>query len=365
MFDYRYEDYQEDANRINVQTQAGAFDLAPLKWLTLRGEIVYDAVSGNTPTGSPPPNQITNWVLDANGNPPPGANLSTVPLTHMSDIRWAGSLAATMSYGQQRLTPMFSWGQEHDYTARGVGLTYAIDLNEKNTTLNAGWSGDWDLVLPNGFLHTTQPKNSDDVLVGVNQLLGPKTVLTLNLGYSNARGYLNDQYRGVLFESTPQGDPLDPALEPENRPSTRNKYTAYVYLAQDVTPLRASGEFSYRFFYDSYSIQAHTFQLGWNQKLGRLLTLSPFARYYYQTAASFYVTQLPDYDTRPTYYSADYRLSKLETLTVGVDVVFKLKEFLHVYAGYKRYVMQGLDGVTSSSAYPQANVFSIGGRLWF
>jgi hypothetical protein len=75
--------------------------------------------------------------------------------------------------------------------------------------------------------------------------------------------------------------------------------------------------------------------------------------------------RLPDYDTRPTYYSADYRLSKLDTLTLGVNVSWKLKEWLSIDAGYRRYVMNGLDGITSSTAYPKANVYSMGARIWF
>jgi len=361
---YRFANYKEDANRINIETQSGYFELKPKSWLTLQGEVVYDAISGMTPTGSPPPSTIT-FVPDPNGNPPPGANSTSVPLSHMYDIRWAGSLSGTFAYKQHRLTPQFSYGEEHDYKATGAALNYSVDLNEKNTTINAGWSHNWDQVLPNGFLHQQMSKGANDLILGVNQLLGPKTVLTLNGAYGHADGYLNDQYKGVLFDNEPQGDPLSPALEPENRPQTRNKYVAYLSLTQDVTPLDASVEGTYRFFYDSYAIQAHMFQVGWFQKLGKTVVISPMARYYYQSAASFYVVRLPDYDTRPTYYSADYRLSKLDTLTLGVNVSWKLKEWLSIDAGYRRYVMNGLDGITSSTAYPKANVYSMGARIWF
>jgi hypothetical protein len=34
-------------------------------------------------------------------------------------------------------------------------------------------------------------------------------------------------------------------------------------------------------------------------------------------------------------------------------------------ASYYRYMMHGLDGVTSQSAYPSANVGSLGLRIWF
>jgi len=362
---YRYESYKEDGSRINIETQSGLFEIAPKRWLTLKADVVYDAISGASPTGSPPPASITNWVTDPNGNLPPGANSTSVPLSPMSDERWAGSLAPTFSYKQHRLTPLFSYGQEHDYKARGAALNYAVDLNEKNTTLNLGWSHSWDEVLPNGFLHTTEPKSADDFILGVNQLLGPKTVLTANLAYGNAHGYLNDQYKGVLFESTPQGDPSAPALEPEQRPGDRNKYIAYISLLQDITPLNASVEGSYRFFHDSFNVNAHTFELGWHQKIGKLLVVSPIFRYYHQGEASFYVTQLPDYDTRPEFYSADYRLSQLQTLTLGITASLKLNDWLWLDAGYKRYVMDGLDGETSATAYPKAHIVSIGARLWF
>lgn len=362
---YRFENYAEDANRIHVETQSGIFDFKAYPWLTFHGDIVYDAISGASPTGAPPPSTI-QFVPDANGNPPPGANSTSVPVSHMEDIRWSGSLAATLSYKQHRFTPQFSYGEEHDYRARGAALNYAVDLNEKNTTLNAGWSHNWDEVLPNGFLHSyPQNKEANDLIVGVNQLLGPKTVLTFNLSYSHARGYLNDQYKGVLFDNEPQGDPSSPALEPENRPRQRDKYTAYVSVTQDVTPLDGSVEGSYRFFYDSYAVAAHTFELAWFQKAGKYVLISPMFRYYYQTAASFYAVRFPDYNTRPAYYSADYRLSELQSFTLGINVNFKLKEWLWIDTGYKRYVMQGLDNVTSSTAYPKANVFTIGARVWF
>ena len=123
-----------------------------------------------------------------------------------------------------------------------MALNYSVDFNDKNTTLNLGWSHDWDQVLPHGFLFEEKAKNSHEFLIGVNQLLNPRTVLTVNFTYGHAAGYLNDQYRGVLFDNEPQGDPTAPALEPENRPHTHDRYIGYVSLTQAVTPFNASAE---------------------------------------------------------------------------------------------------------------------------
>lgn len=358
---FRFEQYQEDNGRIGVETDSVLFELQPKSWLTLQGEGVYDAISGFTPTGSPPPNTITF----VESPPPPGASSSSVPLSHMEDKRYAGSLGATLSYKNNRFTPQFSYSQESDYLSRGASLNYSADFNDKNTTLNLGWSHDWDQVLPHGFLFEEKAKNSEEILMGINQLLNPKAVLTANFTYGHASGYLNDQYRGVLFDNEPQGDPSTPALEPENRPRTKDRYIGYVSLTQAVTPFNASAEISYRFSHDTYGVDAHTVQVAWFQKLGKHVVLSPLFRYYYQNAADFYATRFPDYNTRPTYYSADYRLSHLETFAAGVSLNWKIRDWFSFDVAYQRYVMKGLDGVTSPTAYPSANVFTIGARIWF
>ena len=117
---YRYENYQEEGGRIAVQTDSWLFDLKPKPWLTVQGEVVYDAISGFTPTGAPPPNTIT-FVQTP---PPPGASNNAVPISEMHDVRVSGSIGATFSQGLQRFTPSFSYGEEHDYRARGAAFNY-------------------------------------------------------------------------------------------------------------------------------------------------------------------------------------------------------------------------------------------------
>ena len=362
--DYRHEFYKEDAGRINVDTDSVLFEKVLTPWLSAKGEVVYDAISGASPTGAPPPTQIT-FVPPALGGPT-GPFKDTVPLAHLADIRWAGVFEPTFSYGPHRLTPQFAYSEEHDYVSYGAALNYAIDLNQKNTTLNVGWSHNWDKVLPKGFLRIHEHKDSDDFLIGVNQLLGPRTVFTANFTYGNSHGYLNDQYKGVYFvNDVPQLSPDDPALEAEKRPRHRDRYIGYVSLTQGIAPLKASVEGSYRFFHDTFGVDAHTVDLAWFQTLGKHLIVSPNFRYYRQTAATFYAPSFPDFNNPPPYYSADYRLSELESFTGGVIVHVKVTKWLGLDGGYKRYAMRGLDSVTSQSAYPAANIFTLGARLWF
>jgi hypothetical protein len=367
--DYRFENYQEDGGRIHVQTHSLLLEKAITSWLSLKGDMVYDAISGATPTGGPAPSQVANLL------PPQTEPFSSqVPTQHMEDERWAGSAEATLNFGRHHITPGYAYSTEHDYLSHGISLNYAIDLNQKNTTLNAGWSHNFDQVLPNSGTYISKPQNkdTDEFLIGVNQLLGPKTVLTANFTYRNSHGYMDDPYRGVFFDNYPQFDPNSLSLFPEHRPGRRESYIGYLSLSHFVTKLDGSVEGSYRIYDDSFGILAHTVGLAWHQKIGSRVILSPVFRYYRQTAADFYGVHFAGdpsnpFDTTPVpaYYSADYRLSELETFTGGLELNAKITERFSLDLSYKRYEMHGLDRATSPSAYPSAHIVTAGLRVWF
>lgn len=390
--EYRYEEYLEDAERMHVRTHAVGFDVDLASKITAHGLLVYDGISGATPSGELPP-----------------LGSSRVPLAHVEDIRRAGTFGLGLSYGVHTTTPQFTYSEERDYISRGVSLTHTIDFNQKNTTLVLGAAQNYDEV-GGGVLKDFRYKTSTDVLVGVNQLLGPTTVLSVDLSFGYADGYLNDPYRLTTFYLADSPDPifLDPAAinpVPESRPRHRFKQTGFVSLTQYVNPLNASIEGTYRLYHDDWGIWANTVSLTWFQKLGKHLTLAPGFRYYRQSAADFYSagfrgvsfadysngTQiafqdgifvgfagdpgLPDPSTpgvqyvdvpaRPSNYSADYRLSEFEAFTFGIDAQIRIAEHFTLDLGYKRYEMSGLDHKTPNSAYPSAHVFTVGCGIWF
>jgi len=74
-------------------------------------------------------------------------------------------------------------------------------------------------------------------------------------------------------------------------------------------------------------------------------------------------TQIPS--ASGPFYSSDYRLSKLETTSLGMKLVWTPIDRLQLDVAYERYSMRGLDGGTSSYAYPRANVITLGiQRAW-
>jgi len=387
---FSHETYSEDHGRMQVQTETLRLQKTITPWLDLTLREVYDGISGATPTGAPairqlhmrdpfsglpiPPSSITGFTRQLDGvsgasqSPTPRAMAQNkIPTTTSEDERLATDIAVGLTRGPHRLAPEFTFSNEHDYRSWGFALNYTHEFNDKNTTLSLGWSHDYDLVLANQFTFITEKavKNTDRFLIGGTQLLGPGTLLGANLTFGSSRGYLNDPYLGVVFNESD----LDPdnrvVLSGEKRPSSRNSQALFLSLTQSVAPLNASVEGTYRFYHDSYGIFSDTVSLAWFQKVGRWLVLSPSVRYYYQTAADFYGIQFPgdpinDPDRVPKFFSADYRLSEMETFTLGLEANVKLREKLDLRFGYQRYWMRGLDGQTDQSMYPKANIFTVG-----
>jgi hypothetical protein len=225
------------------------------------------------------------------------------------------------------------------------------------------------------FTDERQDKRTYDLLVGVTQVINARTTLTANLTHGRAEGYLTDPYKIIRRKTEILPGVVLPLTFPENRPGEREKWIGYVAFNRAWPEVGAGGalEASYRLYHDSFGVDSHTVAVGWLQKVreGRV-TGHPQARVYRQSAADFYRVTLDDVAFVPTarpnpagpFYAADWRLAELETLTVGVAVTWNVRDWLSVDATYDRYVMRGRDGVTSAQAFPDANVFTLGVRLW-
>ena len=346
--DYRYELYKEESGRIEIQTHSAMSEVELRSWMSLKGQVIYDAISGATPTGALP-----------------GPGSRKVPTVEIDDDRYAGTVEVGMKYHNVTVRPQFAYSDESDYRSISLALNTSVELNQKNTTLHFGVAQNWDTVIPNEgtFLVSEESKDTTDFLVGVTQLLGPKMFVTANFTYGIGSGYFSDPYKGVPFTGYPG------AIFGEKRPDNRNKEIVYLALTRTFDPLQGTAELSYRFYHDSFGVAAHTVGLTWFQKFGSKVVIAPTFRFHDQSAADFYAVSFPGDPevsaSLPRYYSSDYRLSDLHAFTYGVSLLWRIHENVHLDLSYKRYEMFGHDGRTPKDAYPAANVLGLGFRIWF
>jgi hypothetical protein len=147
----------------------------------------------------------------------------------------------------------------------------------------------------------------------------------------------------------------------DTRPGERERRILYLAMTQFIEEADASIETSYRFYDDSYGITAHTLGLAWYQKLGDKFILRPALRYYTQSEADFYGVSFAG---SPKFYSADYRLSEMNTWGYGVKLIWLASSKWQADISIDRYVMSGQDGLTPDDAYPSATMVIAGVRVW-
>ncbi len=351
---YKYVDYRESAGRIAVQTQSALFeqDLGTEMHLKLQG--VIDAIAGASPSGQPAP-----------------AGSDQVPLTYLHDRRKAWEATLSRQFSAANIAVGIADSRESDYTSVGWSINTLTDFNQKNTTLLAGVAGTNDDVKVL-FQTAWAEKRTNDLIMGVTQLLDPRTSVSFDLTWGRATGYLSDQYKVVQrsVEVNP-GDFL--ALQfPENRPGARDKWIAVGSLNHAFTEMHGAIEASYRFYHDTFGTSAHTVEFTWLQQISRVLILKPELRFYDQSAANFYYYRLdqtsivPPFGPPPAqgpFYSSDYRVSALRTYTYGLKVVWTPSVRWQVDAALEQYDMRGKDGVTPQSAYPRATIVTAGLKM--
>ena len=362
-YDYSYQLYQEDSQRIRVESNylRGKIDLDDAT--SFRVQWLSDAISGSSPTGALPT----------------GPQNPTQPyLSDVEDLRTGLLGALSRQFGDHRLELEISRSQENDYLSHGYALSDTWQLNQKNTTISYGFSYLNDLVtVP---VLGERDKHGYDLFAGVSQILDKNTVVAANLTIGYNQGYLNDPYKVVQrneIESIPDG--LGGTIEipvvniyRENRPDQRFRQVLQLEAKHDFVAADGVLDGILRLGHDDFGVFSQTVQLEWRQSVGSHFQVVPFFRYYRQNAAEFFANTLnglpianpaEDPSGSGQNYSADYRLSSLNTVSGGLRLRCQFNDHFSATAAYERYVMSGSGNSADRSpdpSYPNASIWTFG-----
>lgn len=303
-------------------------------------KLTLDTLTGPSPSGATPSSTARTFTGPSGGDHytvKPGK----IPLDDtFKDTRYALALNySSPLFADVKANYGLNFSNEYDYRSLGGSLRLQRDFFEHNTTLAFGGAYSYDTVDPVGGTPdplsikplssgnqaqdeaaddnkgSSQDKKIVDLLLGVTQVLDPRSLLRINLVYSHSSGYLTDPYK-ILSVVGSDGEPLRYVYE--SRPGSRTKTGPYVeYLrAIGADTLRAS----YRFQTDDWGIDSHTVELSYRWRFNDADYLEPQLRYYRQTAADFYHVAL--YDGQETLVgdaTANYRLGAMDAWTGGLQ----------------------------------------------
>ncbi len=171
-----------------------------------------------------------------------------------------------------------SYSKENDYTARAFGLSDAWTFAGGRGTLHGGVSFSSDIVAP--VTNTLElPKKQQGFALGWTWVLDERDLFDVSASLMNQTGYLDDPYKIVPVGTNPSF--VD---TPEHRPDSRRRWAVFgkyghYYLWGGA--LKAT----YRYYWDDWSVKAHTLEVVYDHRLNEDWLVSPTVRLYTQTAA--------------------------------------------------------------------------------
>lgn len=227
------------------------------------------------------------------------------------------SLAVDYLHGKSTYSASYVNSKENDYKAGTFSLGISQDMFGDLTTVSFGYSQGKDKIgssLDAGFAEEIERRN---YRVGVTQVLTRNMLLALNFETVTEQGYLQNPYRVMRYVNA-EGDFT---LAPETFPGTRTGNAGSARLKYYL-PWRAAVEGQYRFYGDTWGINAHTAGIEYTHPWNSRWIFSGSYRYYSQNSANFFSDLFPFADAQ-NFMARDKETSALSSHTLGVGASYE------------------------------------------
>jgi len=286
-------------------------------------QLSIDVITGASPTGALP-SGVVQTRTSASGHvitSPAGA----IPMAPFHDQRFGFD-----GEWQKPFARIFTstvgghFSREKDYQSLGVNGKLSTDLMNRLVTITIGGGINHDSVFPVGgtpiglsdgtVVHSgSNSKDVKNVLLGGSRILTRRWMMSVNGSQTFESGYLTEPYKLISLMNPATGAPVGTLTD--KRPSTRNRSSVLLssvyHLSDDILYT------SYRYYWDTWSVRSHTVDVKYRRDLDTDSYVEPLVRYYRQSAASFFTIGLPQGAPLPDFATSDYRLGKLQTITIG------------------------------------------------
>jgi hypothetical protein len=145
--------------------------------------------------------------------------------------------------------------------------------------------------------------------------------MVANLSYASVveDGFLHNPYRSARYldPTAPKGYAYEAEASPGTRTSSATALRTMYYL-----PYRAAVRTEYRYYTDTWGVDAWNAGLGYVQPLPKGFTVEVNYRYYTQSAADFY-SDLYDGPNSQNFLSRDKELSSFASHSIGIGVNYE------------------------------------------
>lgn len=155
--------------------------------------------------------------------------------------------------------------------------------------------------------YATTPRNYYSADLAWSQVINQRLQVSFDGELIYQKGYLGLPFHRVYFN--------DASVHVEHLPSTRFKVPLGVranYFLGDKFIIRTW----YRNYHDDWCINSNTLQIETSVKINPFFSITPFYRYYQQSAVKYFAPY-EDHTTDDEYYTSNYDLSKFNSNFFG------------------------------------------------
>lgn len=271
-------------------------------------------------------------------------DLSANTSASYSDMRFYPSVSYTREDEQKGNTigVGLSSSTEFDYQSFGGNLSYSKKTRDRNGEFTARFQTYIDqvkLINPIELRPTignggTEGRNTFAGTLSYSQVVNRNFQLLFQADIVSQQGYLSLPFHRVYF--------TDGTVHQENLPDSRFKIPLAVrgsYFLGDNFIIRAY----YRYYTDDWKLTSHTADIEVPVKLSPFFSISPFYRYYTQSAVKYF-NGYGQHTGSEEFYTSNYDLSKFDSSFFGMGIrlappngVFGLKYFSTLEIRYGHY----------------------------
>ncbi len=209
---------------------------------------------------------------------------------------------------------------ESDYDAATLSLGISQDMFGDLTTLSLGYSQGDNQVRKNGADFERQV-DTHSYRLSLTQILTKDFIMAMTLETISDQGFLNNPYRSVRYldQNSPRGYSYQSEVYPNTHTSNAIAIRGRYYL-----PQRAALHAGYRFFTDTWGIQANTYDVGYTLPFHQDWLFEFSYRHYDQSHADFY-SDLFDFKDAFTFLARDKEMSSFTSQTFGLGATWEFK----------------------------------------
>ena len=231
-----------------------------------------------------------------------------------------------------------AFSKEYDYLSIGGGVNYNKSSKDNNTefSVKAGAFIDtYTIIVPEELRSTevltdrrrgiagTKGRNSYDLSMSLARVLTRKFQMAITMDLAYQSGFLATPFHRVYFQ--------DGSLSREVLPGTRLKTPVSVranYFVGERFIIRSF----YRYYQDDWGLHSNTLQIETPIKLTPFLSITPFYRYYKQSAIDYFAPY-QESSVQSEYYTSDYDLSDFRSDFYGIGIRYTpFKTILNTFA---------------------------------